>query len=116
MFAVDLLHKLIRHSQAHHRRETIAFGRRLNALLERAFLLAVWRNLIKARTERRPDLTTPAMRLGLADKPWNWNRLLARRLFVWRVHVPKPWLPVYRRELITTAVGRNLTHHLVNAF
>ena len=39
MFAVDLLHKLFRHSQAHHRRETIAFGRRSNAIIERAALI-----------------------------------------------------------------------------
>src|SRR5262249_36052936 len=30
MFPSDLLHALLRHSLAHHRRETIAFGRRLN--------------------------------------------------------------------------------------
>jgi hypothetical protein len=36
MGPADTFHKLWRHSQAHHRRETIAFGRRSNAVLERA--------------------------------------------------------------------------------
>jgi hypothetical protein len=116
MFAVDLLHKLIRHSMAHHRRETIAFGRRLNAQLERGFLLAVWRNLVKARTERRPDPTTPAMFLKLTDEPWSWTRVLARRLFPWRVSVPNSWMKIYRRDWVTSAVGNNRRHTLVNAF
>jgi hypothetical protein len=116
MFPVDLLHSLLRHSLAHHRRETIAFGRRLNALLERGFLSAVWRNWIKGRSERRPDPTTPAMRLGLAREPWNWSRLLAKRLFPWRVPLPRPWVAVYRREILTPEIGPNCRHRLVRAF
>jgi hypothetical protein len=116
MFAVDLLHKLIRHTMAHHRRETIAFGRRLNAQLERGYLLAVWRNLVKARTERRPERTTPAMFLGLTDKPWSWSRVLAQRLFPWRESLHDFGMKIYRRELITAAVGNNRKHALVNAF
>ena len=81
MFPVDLLHKLIRHCQAHHRRETIAFGRKGSNVLGRASLLAVWRNFIKRTTERRPCRTTPAIQLGLADRPWSWTDVLARRLF-----------------------------------
>jgi hypothetical protein len=65
MFAVDAWHALIRHSTAHHRRETLAFGRRLNALMERFFLLIIWRNFVKQRSERRPDATTPQRALGL---------------------------------------------------
>jgi len=116
MFAVDLLHSLLRHSQAEQRRETIAFGRRLNALLERGFLAAVWRNWIKGRSERRRDPTTPAMCLGLAREPWNWSRVLARRLFPWKVRVPEPWMEVYRRQLITPEIGHNTRHALKQAF
>ena len=62
MFPVDTLHGLIRHSECHHRRETIAFGRRTNAILERLYLASVWRNFVKGVSERKPDETTPAMR------------------------------------------------------
>jgi len=116
MFAADLLHSLIRHSLAHHRRKTIAFARRLNALLERGFLMAVWRNWIKGRSERKPDPTTPAMVLGLAREPWSWSRVLSRRLFAWRQPVPESWRTVYRRELITPEIGPNTLHALKNAF
>ncbi len=63
MFPVDSWHSLVRHSCAAHKRETIAFGRRLNALVERKFLVMAWRNFVKRRSERKPDPTTPAMRI-----------------------------------------------------
>ena len=116
MFAADLLHGLMRHSLSHHGRETIAFSRRQNALLERGFLMAVWRNYVKGRSERRPDRTTPAMAIGLAQEPWNWSRVLAQRLFPGRIRVPESWRRVYRRAIITPEVGRNLRHDLVHAF
>ena len=116
MFAVDLLHKLLRHSQAHHRRETIAFGRRSNALLERIALMAIWRNFIKGVSERRPDPTTPAMRLGLAARTWSWKDALSRRRFPERISLPEGWMGIYRRTWITPAVGRNAIHALQHAF
>lgn len=116
MFAVDLLHKLLRHSQAHHRRETIAFGRRSNAILERAAVLAVWRNFVKSVSERRQDPTTPAMRLGLTRRAWSWADVFSRRLFPGRIPLPEGWMRIYRRGWITPAVGRNLPHDLRHAF
>jgi transposase-like protein len=116
MFAVDLLHLLARHSLAHHRRETIAFGRRHNALMERAFLMTVWRNLVKRSSERKPNSGTPAMTLGLTDEPWSWPRVLARRLFPWRVAVPPSWMKIYRRAWITPALPVNRPHALKYAF
>jgi len=47
----------------------IAFGRRLNAVMEQMFLTAVWRNFVKKRTERLARSGTPAMHLGLAREP-----------------------------------------------
>ena len=116
MFAVDLLHSLIRHSQAHHRRETIAFGRRHNALIERGFLMMAWRNFIKRRTERRSDTTTPAMILGLTDRPWSWARVLSQRLFATRIGLSESWMRFYRREILTPQIGSNTRHRLIHAF
>ena len=117
MFPVDLLHGLLRHSQAHHRRETIAFGRRANALMERAALAVVWRNFVKLRSERRPrDATTPAMKVGLADHPLTWPEIFARRLFPMRVRLHLSWQRLYDRDLQTPAVGRNQRHRLRHAY
>jgi transposase-like protein len=115
MFAVDALHALIRHSAAHHRRETIAFGRRLNALMERMFLLGVWRNFVKGRSERRPDPSTPAMRVGLTDAAWSWSRVLSRRLFVTRQRLSAVWLELYRRDWTSPMLTCNTRHRRVYA-
>jgi transposase-like protein len=116
MFPSDLLHGLLRHSCKHHTCETIAFARRANAMLERAFLTAIWRNLVKGRSERKPDRRTPAMLLGLAQEPWTWKRVLARRLFPGRVRVPQSWMRLYRREWVTPEIGPNVRHDLRHNF
>ena len=116
MFPVDLLHKIFRHSLAHHRRETIAFSRRLNAAMERFFLMAVWRNFIKKRSERLRDPPTPAMSVGLTDSRWTWKRVLARRLFHDRRELPETWSQLYRREWTTPLLTSNARHDAVRAF
>jgi transposase-like protein len=115
MFAVDAWHALIRHSAAHHRRESLAFGRRLNALIERTFLLMVWRNFVKQRSERKPDGTTPAMWVALTGERWSWKRVFARRLFLRREKVPDPWRQLYRRDWISPMLPANTRHRLVFA-
>jgi transposase-like protein len=116
MKVVDALHGLVRHSCAHHRRESIAFGRRTNAVVERMFLTLVWRNFVKKVTERRPEKTTAAMRIGLTTEQWSWERVLAQRLFPARIQLPPGWMKVYRREWITSSIGSNTLHRLKYAF
>jgi transposase-like protein len=117
MFSADLLHAILRHTCAHHRRETIAFGRRLNALMERLFLTAVWRNFVKRRSERRPSpADTPATRLGLARTAWNWEKILSERFFATRMELPRVWKELYDRLWVTPAVGNNRRHELARAY
>lgn len=115
MFPVDKLHSLMRHSMASYHRESIAFGRRLNALMERMFVLAVWRNFVKQRSERKPDGTTPAMRIGLTDSRWSWKRVFSRRLFVEREGPPSSWRVLYRRDWTSPMLKSNTRHRLVYA-
>ena len=116
MFPVDLLHKILRHSLAHHRRETIAFPRRLNAAMERLCLTAIWRNFVKARSERRPRSPTPASLLELTDSAWSWTRVLSRRLFFDRTELPDPWPLLYRRGWKTPLLGANAPHNSIRNF
>jgi hypothetical protein len=95
MFPVDQLHQLVRHTCSDHKRETISFGRRIESILGRAHLVAVWKNFIKSRSERKPDRTTPAMRLGLTDTRWRWEWVLSRRLFPARVGPSDAALKLY---------------------
>ena len=115
LFPVDLLHGLLRHSAAHHRRETIAFARRHNAALERLALFAVWRDVVKRRSERDLRSRTPAMGLGLSKKPWEWERVFAQRLFVWKYALVELWRRIYRREIDTRGLTVNARHTLKNA-
>jgi hypothetical protein len=116
LFANDQLHRFLRHTQAAHRRETIAFGRSYNGLLERLGLFVVWRNFLQARSERRPRDGTTAMRLGLADRRWSWDHLLARRLQPSVVAPSADVLSRYRRGLVTPHLPHDRTHALINAF
>jgi hypothetical protein len=116
MFPNDLLHGLMRHSLAHHHRETIAFHRRINAAMERHFLMAGWRNFVKKLAERRSENVTPAMRKHLTDERWTWERFFARRLFPDRLPVPPSWREIYRRNWITPALRTNTRHDLRLAF
>jgi hypothetical protein len=116
LFAVDLLHRFVRHSMAHNRRETIAFARRLNAMMERFFVLAVWRNFVQRRSERRRWSNTPAMDAGLADESWPWTRVLSRRLFPARTPTPATWAYLYRRLWTTPLFIVNSQHRLSRAF
>ena len=115
MYPVDQLHALLRHTRADHKRETIAFGRRLNAILERLFLAICWRNFIKGRSERRPDPDTPAMRVGLSDRPWTWRRVLSRRLFPQRARLSPVLHDLYWRTWPTPALPINQPHRLRHA-
>ena len=116
LFPCDALHQLLRHSVAHYRRETIAFPRRLNAAMERLYLTAVWRNFLKGRSERRPDRTTPAMRLGLTGEPWTWRRVLSRRLFPARERLSPLERLLYTRGWLTPALPTNQLHQLRHAY
>ena len=52
LFSINLVDMLIRHCQAGHKRETIAFAKRRGASAERLANFVVWRNYIKGRREK----------------------------------------------------------------
>jgi len=110
MAPVDQLHQLWRHTFADAKRETLAFGRRLESILGRAHLIAVWRNFIKGRSERRPDRSTPAMHVGLATGPWRWRRILSRRLLFDRIDLDRARARLYRKAWTEKLPPLRLAH------
>src|SRR5262245_30113543 len=116
LFPNDQLHRFLRHSEAAHRRETIAFGRSFNGLAERLALFVVWRNLVQARSERHPRDGTTAMRLHLTRGAWTWPQVLAERLHPHRVRPADDVMAFYRRELITPSLANERRHTLLRAF
>ena len=99
MFPVDLLHTLTRMWLSDHHRQTIAFAKRGEAVLERLSILAVLRNLIQRSSERRDDRVTPALRLGLTDRPWGWGDVLAERRFPTRIRLSRSTARVFGRTM-----------------
>ena len=85
LWRVDRLHMLVRHLVADHRRESIVFARRIEAALERIQVLVLWSNLEKPCSIRRGTVETPAMVLGIADRPIRLEETMGRRLFLDRV-------------------------------
>ena len=115
LFPVNLLDLQLRHNSANHKRETIAFSKRHQAVLDRAALLILWRTFTKPFSENHGG-GTPAMRLGLARTPQSLRELLRGRLFPSRVDLPTPWGDYYRRRISTLGVPPMRPHALVRAF
>jgi hypothetical protein len=115
LFPVNLLDLLLRHNNAHLKRESIAFAKRHQAVIERAALLVLWRNFTKPFSERHGG-GTPAMRLGLRSSPLGVRALLKERLFPSLVGLPEPWAAYYRRLEDTPGIANPRRHALKRAF
>jgi len=98
LFQADQVHTWFRHVDADHRRESISFCRRGEAVLERLAAVVAGKNLIQG-TERRGDPTTPAMKVGLTDRPWLWAEVLGRRRWPERIGAGRTTRAVLRRSI-----------------
>jgi transposase-like protein len=111
LFEVNLLDLLIRHSQANHRRQTLAWSKRRQASAERLAVLLVWRNYVKRRWEKGA-WETPGMLVGITSRPWMPEEILGRRLFVTQQALPERWEQYYWRRVRTRALPINRLHEL----
>ena len=110
LFPVNLADLLIRHAQANHRRETIAFSKRRQAALERLAVFTVWRNAIKSRREKVPG-ETAAMAAGVASRPLEWEDVFASRAIPRREELPGSWWSYYWGRVRTAVFGANQREH-----
>ena len=106
---------LLRHSCANHKRETIAFSKRHQSVVERAAVLVLWRNFGKhfSDTQRKGS---PAMLAGITDRLVPIAELLKERLFPGRVRLPELWQNYYRRLVPSRRIRNPRVHRLVHAF
>ncbi|MEZ5066379.1 MAG: hypothetical protein R3B81_16755 [bacterium] len=111
LFPVNLADLLLRHSSSNHKRETIAFSKTMQSVIDRLAIFVVWRNWAKSFSERLQD-ATPAMRIGLARKKHTLAEILDERHFVSRITLPVPWYGYYRRQVATRPRGRGRPHRL----
>jgi len=59
---------------------------------------------------------SPARRPGLTDRPWRWERVLARRLFPHREKLRGTWLELHRRDWTTPELPSNVRHRRIFAY
>jgi transposase-like protein len=116
LWEVNLLDLLIRHCNANHRRETLAWSKRRQASAERLLVLLVWRNYIKCRREKVRGSPTPAMERGMLDEPLKISELLGERIFRTRCDLPPRWASYYDRKVKTRALKRQSQHELKFAY
>jgi len=115
LFPVNLLDLLIRHGGANHKRETIAFSKRLQAAIERLATLQVYRNFMRPYSVRKRG-PTPAQRAGVMKARLSAKALLRRRLFPMHGELPETLRKYYVRGVRTAALGVNREHRLKYAF
>src|SRR6185369_12724064 len=115
LFPVNLMDLLLRHSCANHKRETIAFSKRHQSVVERAAVLVLWRNFAKHFSDEGRG-GSPAMLAGIADRLIPIAELLKERLFPSRVRLPEPWQGYYRRLVPSRRIPNPRVHRLVRAF
>ena len=111
LFPVNLMDLLLRHNGANHKRETIAFSKRHQSVIERAAWLFIWRNFAKHFSERRRE-GSPAMQLGLTDTMWSVAKLLDGRRFVTHLQLPASWQDYYWRKIDTPGIANPRRHNL----
>ena len=111
LFPVNRFDLQLRHNSANHKRETIAFSKRHQSVTERGAWLIVWQNFAKQFSERHGG-GTPAMRLGLRDRPIPIAEILEQRLFPDRVQLPEKWARYYRGEVPTRYLKNERRHRL----
>ena len=115
LFPVNRMDLLLRHSSANHKRETIAFSKRHQSVVERAAVLVLWQNFSKHFSENG-RAGSPAMFAGITDRLIPIPELLKERLFPSRVALPTPWRDYYRRLIPTRRIANPRVHRLVRAF
>lgn len=106
LFEINLLDLLIRHADAAHKRQTIAYSKRRNAGAWKLAIFLVWKNYLRPRRVRG-DPATPAMLLGLCQRPLTVSEVLARRLFWARVGIQGRWRQYCWGQVVTRALRIN---------
>jgi transposase-like protein len=104
LFAVNHMDLLARHHLAAFKRETIAFSKHCIAMIERYLLMLAWKNYIRPvfvkKQKREPSRhrDTPAMRLGIAQRPMTFQQLFKTRLLRSQVTLSTEWAGFFQRE------------------
>jgi transposase-like protein len=115
LFPVNRVDLWTRHNGANHKRETIAYSKRRQAVMERFAILAVWLNYMKSFSEKKRD-ASPGERLGVTHQRLDVPKLLSRRLFPSQIRLPDVWQGYYDRVVETVCIPNGKRHDLTYAY
>lgn len=106
LFEINLLDLKIRHGSSNQKRETIAFNKRRQAGLERAWLFAIWHNFMRPKRIRTRG-ATPAQLVGLAPRKLRYDDIFGARILNGESPIPPEWRRHLRRDVRTARFERN---------
>ena len=115
LFPVNRVDLWTRHNGGNHKRETIAYSKRRQAVMERFAILTVWLNYMKSFSEKKRD-ASPGERLGITDHKLDVRELLSRRLFPSQIKLPAVWQGYYDRAVETVCIPHGKRHDLNYAY
>ena len=115
LFAINAHHGFVRHSASNHKRETIAFSKKIAAAIWRHAIFQTWLNETKWASERDPT-TTPAMRLRVHGRRFRVPDLLGRRLFPGRLPLRERLIRYYWGRVRSRFLPGERVHDLKYAF
>jgi hypothetical protein len=115
LWEINRTDRMIRHSQAGHARETLAWPKRRQRAAERLAVFQVWWNYLRRRWERGCR-SSPGMLRGITDRLLAIADVLVERLFRTRQELPKRWAQYYDGKISTRALPVNQRHELKYAY
>jgi hypothetical protein len=115
LFAVNAHHAFMRHSASNHKRETIAFSKKIGSVILRHAIFQAWVNQVKLASERAGQ-TTPGQRLGVSQRRFRVRDLFGGRLFPGRIHLRERVSDYYWGRVRSRFLDRERTHRLKYAF
>ena len=115
LFAVNAHHAFMRHSASNHKRETIAFSKKIGSVILRHAIFQAWVNQVKLASERAGQ-TTPGQRLGVSQRRFRVRDLFGGRLFPGRIHLRQRVSDYYWGRVRSRFLDRERTHQLKYAF
>ena len=115
LFPVNRVDLWTRHNGANHKRETIAYSKRRQAVMERFSILAVWLNYMKSFSEKKRD-RSPGERLGVIQEKLSVTQLLEQRRFPSQIRLPAVWQGYYDRRVETVCIPNGKRHDLKYAY
>ncbi len=111
LWEINRIDRMIRHSQAGHVRETLAWPKRRQRAAERLAVFLVWWNYMRKRWEKG-RWESPGMLKRVASCMKTVPEILKGRIFATRQNLTGRWKAYYESSIETRALAINRRHDL----